>query len=452
MEVSFGKLKINKSNVLNGSQRLQQLNSAELFNSDKINDQGKYNLSDKQVKELTKGFVENEEEAPAVATPQISSQQELDEAKAVVAKDMDSALSEEELLALVDDALNINGELDEQVAQQGTGDCYLIATLIAMSGSDAGDKLIQDAISHNEQDHTYTVTFKGVGQSYTFTAQEIADAESKTHVKQGSGVTGDGKGWYSKGDDDVMLIEMAFEQFRKECNDGKFDNMNWPDFVTSTGKYDGTDQDVSPLHSGTMTQFLYVMTGLETTVASGKEAVHNFLDEAKDMGDNNSYAIYASVSAMNGYEESEDGKYYLDDKGKFHTVFKDTVLPEGATRYNFVGAGKRNLDIWLEGVGDSEGKSISISKNMPGNHAIVVTGATDETVTIINPWDSGKEITVRREDFEGYVTDIKYADLSAEQKPVNNEPKKEEVTLPPEKNEPEPVKKPWYSFLLNWFK
>ena len=46
MDVSFGKLKINKSNTLNGTQRLQKLNAAELFNADKINDVQKYNLSD----------------------------------------------------------------------------------------------------------------------------------------------------------------------------------------------------------------------------------------------------------------------------------------------------------------------------------------------------------------------------------------------------------------------
>ena len=450
MEVSFGKLKINKSNLPNCNQRLQQLNPAELFNSDKINNKGKYNLSDKQVKELTKGYVETEEEMP-VDTPQITSQQELDEAKTNVLRDMDNALSAEELLQLADDTLNINGELDEVVRQQGTGDCYLIATLISMNGSEEGKELIHNAISYNEKDHTYTVNFAGVGQSYTFNAQQIADADLKAHEKESSGVVGSGNGWYSEGDDDVLLIEMAFEQFRKDCFDGKFDDKNWPDFVKKTGSYDGTNPDVSPLSSGTMTQFLYVLTGQETKTATTAEEVHNFLDEVKDMGDDNSYAIYATVSAMNGYEEAEDGKYYLDDKGKFHTVFENTVLPEGTPRYNFVGAGHKNIEIMLEGVGDSEGTKISISKNTSGNHAIAITAVTDDTITIINPWDSNREVTVRREDFEGYISNIKYADLSA---PAQNDNAlgKADSSLHPEKHEKPEEKKPWYSFILNWFK
>ena len=43
---------------------------------------------------------------------------------------------------------------------------------------------------------------------------------------------------------------------------------------------------------------------------------------------------------------------------------------------------------------------------------MTVTAVTDDTITIINPWDSEKEVTVNRSDFEGYIKGLQYLKLS----------------------------------------
>lgn len=63
-----------------------------------------------------------------------------------------------------DATVNINREIDEKVAQQGTGDCYLLATLNSLSKTPQGQEIIKNAITNNN-DGSYTVNFAGVGRA-----------------------------------------------------------------------------------------------------------------------------------------------------------------------------------------------------------------------------------------------------------------------------------------------
>ena len=311
-----------------------------------------------------------------------------------------------------DSLLNINNQLDEAFNQQGTGDCYYLATLNALARTEDGRQIIHDSISYNSDKHSYTVKFAGIGSTYTFTADQIREAEEKRHDKvssSGANVVGEGNGWYSEGDDDVLLLEMAFEQFRLECFEGKYDNVNWPDGVKYTGAYTGTDSNQSPLASGKFDQACYVLTGKMPTTSND---VHGTLDQLMNTQNSASYVIYAGVTANNGYVQNPDGAYYLDKDDNFKKVTNST--PADVQRFDFVGAGTNNTHIVLNGVGDDEGQTFKLTSNGTGGHALTVTDITDDTITLINPWDNAKEITVSREEFEGYVTNVSYADMNGQ--------------------------------------
>lgn len=70
----------------------------------------------------------------------------------------------------------------------------------------------------------------------------------------------------------------------------------------------------------------------------------------------------------------------------------DANTPAGVERFTFTGAGTNDRCITLGGVGGSEGQTIDLTTNTVGGHALTVTAVTDDTVTIINPWDSDKEL------------------------------------------------------------
>lgn len=342
-------------------------------------------------------------------------------------------------------SLSINSEIDEQVKQSATGDCYLLATLNCLQETESGKEIIKEAVVDNG-DGSFTVNLKGVNMSYTFTTEDLEEAEAMlADGTLGSGsVVGAGKERYSNGDDDAMLIEMAIEKFREGLFDGTITaKEDWPPYASYTISNETYEKGVSALSGGNMEQILYLLSGIESTASYDKNNISSILDGIqKDIEENGAeYAIYAGVTAGNGYTEDENGDYYIDN-GAFTKVTSRT--PDDVTRYSFDGVGSNNgyfkdpegkyylkengkyaladdtippeeRFCWLGGsgiqLGSKEGR-ITISNNSTGNHAISVVSITDNTVTIVNPWDSDKIVEVSREDFEKYMYGLQYAKLS----------------------------------------
>ncbi len=99
-----------------------------------------------------------------------------------------------------DNDININGIIDsnQNVNQNLTGDCYLIASIIALSKKPEGAKAIKEMV-HENNDGSVTVTLKGVNKSYTISQQELLNADM-----------------FSVGDDDMRVIEIAFDKYRRD--------------------------------------------------------------------------------------------------------------------------------------------------------------------------------------------------------------------------------------------
>lgn len=105
-------------------------------------------------------------------------------------------------LASLKGDININGKI-EPSKQGELADCYFLAQINALAGTDFGKTAIKNSITDND-DGSYTVSLKGADKSYKISKQEILYAKTLTQ---------DGYNVYSKGDDDVLLLELAFEKY-----------------------------------------------------------------------------------------------------------------------------------------------------------------------------------------------------------------------------------------------
>ena len=245
----------------------------------------------------------------------------------------------------------VNGKIDEEALQGATGDCWLISALYSMSNSEEGQKLIQDAIKVND-DNTVTVSFKGIGVSYTLTADEISQFDT-------DGNTSDE---YSNGDNDVLAMELATQKLWKDIKDGRvtLDTQN-KDLL-----FAGNGEGISS--GGLPSQLLYYLTGVEPT------QLYN-----SDLSDLSQNQIYGELQ-----KAYQSGNYSLT--------------------FGLYGNGhKAKL---------TNGETFELDFNN-GGHALAITDVQKDTVTFVNPWDTSKKYTMSWEEFSklgvGYMSS---ADLS----------------------------------------
>ncbi len=107
-------------------------------------------------------------------------------------------------------ATKANGVL-ESFSQEGKGDCWLISSLKALNNSEAGRAALKESISADSEGNV-TVNLKGVGKTYTVTAEEINQAIQDENA--------------ALGDKDAVAIEIAFEKYVKEGIENKQTNYN----------------------------------------------------------------------------------------------------------------------------------------------------------------------------------------------------------------------------------
>ena len=105
---------------------------------------------------------------------------------------------------------NIDSKID-YVKQGSEGDCWLLSALNSFSYSEKGQEFIENAITNNG-DGSYSVTFDGIGQTYTVTSEELQQARENEV--------------YSTGDNTALLFEVAVEKALNYCiNEYEYDLM-----------------------------------------------------------------------------------------------------------------------------------------------------------------------------------------------------------------------------------
>ncbi len=116
-----------------------------------------------------------------------------------------------------------NGEIDEDFKQGPTGNCWLLASIKAISKTPKGQQILNDSIKVDKFGNV-SVTLKGVGKTYIITREELM-----------------GNAQFSHGDGDVRALEIALDRYfmdergvniRKDLNGNK----PWLAYKLLTGK------------------------------------------------------------------------------------------------------------------------------------------------------------------------------------------------------------------------
>lgn len=198
------------------------------------------------------------------------------------------------------ETIDVNAEL-ENFSQGHTGDCWLLAGLIALKNSPYGIEIIRNAI-HDNGDGTYTVTLKGSYVNGIMTANEVSYTITAAELYNA-------KGWYySSGDDDVILLELAISKLCEENNIIRYGNVGDPH-----------------LAGGHQYEIIHYLTG---NGGYEEKATYEMLMEALHNGTLENYAIYFSLLGSNQFITTVDGKIFgYDLVGNAH-AFAITKVTE----------------------------------------------------------------------------------------------------------------------------
>lgn len=230
--------------------------------------------------------------------------------------------------------------------QGNTGDCWLLTGLISLNATSQGRQILKESLTFNS-DNSITVNFKGVGVSYTITAEEILEAQAESERFEGA---------YSDGDNDVLVFELAVEKLRRDIAAGKID-------LPISGKYSTTSESDSGkagegISGGFTEQFVYFLTGKKAN----------------------------KISALDLALEKNRIKDFFN---KYYNDFQNGTI---ALSFSIVGIEHKATTI------DGKELNINLSDKKLG-HALSIVAMTNNTVTIVNPWDSKIEYTLTWEEF-----------------------------------------------------
>lgn len=306
------------------------------------------------------------------------------------------------------DFSKIDGKFDTSY-QKGRGDCYLLAGLNAITESESGREALKDTITVGKDpktgETTYTVHFPGAAKirenlikqgvpedqidikdSYTYTESEIHEKAKLAGPK------------YSTGDKDVLLLEVAYEDFRGDAKADVADlqkvhpNMKDSEAYMQLHAAGGMTQgEADELNGGFTQDAIYLLTGKNSEIYSsrtpGVPSHAPICEVDSDLNMNITGEGFKLTPEQNAKADS-----MLD---RIENDCKDGKLDDYAATISF--------NVSTQTV---NGKVIS-----GGGHAFTISKVEGDKVYIRNPWDPTKEIIMTRDEVKQAATTITLTDI-----------------------------------------
>ena len=348
---------------------------------------------------------------------------------------------------------DVNGELDEEIRQGQMEDCALISTCVSIASTEEGKDIIKDSISINYGDEnkveSYNVYFKGLDETYTITQEELneaIDSTIKVHTRQS-------KYSYSCGDKDMILFELAWtkcctnsEKLKEYYNANKtvyswVTNTEMPKGLSGTDASDlfyaltGDDLDTRSFteirtkknkyfaNSKKININDYLQNNNEFTLSSLCGVEEKDCDVNFKITDEDTEKIILAINSKDTFEvlvhpdQSEDNTITFKNKNTDevytvdYTEFLDTCS-SFTTQSEKAEIAEAQYDkaLEFEVVKLSIYDNINFDKVIQGktflsrNHAIAVKSINEDTITLIDPWNTSEEIIVEKEEL------LKFAD------------------------------------------
>lgn len=297
-----------------------------------------------------------------------------------------------------------NRKIDDHFYQGLVGDCALLSSVYSLSLTEKGSEAIKDSIKINKNllgiTKSYDVHFAGVDETYHITQEELEEAQNYDNNDR----------FYSCGDDDMTLLELAMEKCFNESKDEVLRDL--VDNYTS-------DNAVDKLNGVNPAAVTYLLTGelSENITKYSDRLAENFVAYAsyiiEDEEGNERYfeqgQQYTVNSATNQYVYMEnpfdaDEKEVVFDTNEFKKdVFwrnnEEAVLKAEELLDNF---DKNNANSMLvfatnpnQTVKDIYGNDVQLTHSTA--HAFCVSDVENGIVTLINPSNTSKEIKIPQE-------------------------------------------------------
>jgi antitoxin component YwqK of YwqJK toxin-antitoxin module len=316
----------------------------------------------------------------------------------------------------------ITAEIDgnfENSRQVSEGDCYLLSTINSIRQTKDGQQILKNLVevSTNENgEKVYTVTFPGakiaaeglktdkrikdgtiaITGTYTFTESEMQEVLKQAGKR------------YSIGDDDVILLEAAFEKYREEVAQTLKANNISPktSFIGQAGLQTGIDEN-NILASGRAEDANFILTGKQSnSVYKISNVPYGLNSTALHNGEIKPELISMGKLGY-GTKAVSEADEITASKAKLNKML-DTIMDDpNDGEINFVACAAFKIV--------ENGKLV-------GAHELTIKKVTKDTVTMINPWQPDKEVTMSREDFLNTAMTVNISDMRREQATANPTP------------------------------
>ncbi len=286
----------------------------------------------------------------------------IDSPKAVTETQKQAGIQKNENAKKFDNYVDTKDGTIGYTKQHDTGDCWLLSSLNALSYSDMGKELIKNSLEYKDG---YTIVHLRGANDYIVTDDAISATKATSE--------------YSSGDDDMIIFELAVEQFMDDAANGKVNEAFLRQFGNST-YYSSTEE-----HSSL-----------------------SVFDGTKINGNYPSDALYWLTGKASNLTSSVKMIMHDDGTSEIQTMCYSDVINEELNKFQQ----NKNSMALLASL-DSPKTVCAVDGGqvyLTGPHAYAIKDVTDETITIINPWDSSKDIVLGRNIFiqkfssGGYLT------------------------------------------------
>jgi len=262
--------------------------------------------------------------------------------------------------------LKINGKIEK--SEQGkTGDCWALAGVNALSYTKIGAQFIKNSISQNI-DGNVTVKLAGAKKSYTFTPAKIKKSSGRL----------------SKGDDDVRVIELAFEAHRKDA---------YKDKIIKKGHFDSSKsfKIIYPrniLSGGLNAEAIFMLTGKYPSILTNynNRSTHNKID-------------YVHQPSQAGKSMTNWASLIKKDSNRYGLQVEKSLS-------NYLSLIQKYPDRYTAVVSFGHKQ-----KHMRTQHSYSLKNVDKNNVTVVNPWDSAEEIKIPRKAFAENYLELDFFDM-----------------------------------------
>ena len=326
------------------------------------------------------------------------------------------------------DFSKVDGHFDTAY-QIGKGDCYLLASINALSQTEKGQEILRQNVTESVNENgekVYTITFPGAQIARDSLINGTGDVNmgrlpaDKVHIQGSYTVTEAeleaaakraGKD-YSAGDKDVLLYEIAYEKYRKDVaqtiKDNNLDSRKTM-HIAGLGIANVSSED--KLSGGTAAEATFILTGRQS----------------------DTYMPPNPQKAPTCYIDADMNMHVTDESGNIDSNFNEKAMsvmvnnkPNNDVDEMLADLREDSRDGKIDNYAATAGFTVSSQEVngqviSGGGHVLTIVKVTDDEVVLSNPWDPDTYITMTIDEFKKAATLVTCIELNPQEQAQSNQ-------------------------------